>query len=75
MSGGLFDGLFAEINRLQQEVDVANEQLENRQYIQKEFETNEKEPIFDDAEKLALGLYPKDKGYKMSLISKILGKR
>ena len=31
--------------------------------------------IFDDEERLALGLHPKDEGYKMSLISKILGKR
>lgn len=30
--------------------------------------------IFSDEEILALGLYPKDEGYKMSLISKILGK-
>lgn len=30
---------------------------------------------FTDEERLALGLHPKDEGYKMSLISKILGKR
>lgn len=29
---------------------------------------------FSDEEILALGLYPKDEGYKMSLISKILNK-
>lgn len=28
--------------------------------------------IFSDTERLALGLYPKDEGYKMSLITKIL---
>lgn len=31
--------------------------------------------IFDDEEILARGLYPKDEGYKMSLISSILGKK
>lgn len=30
---------------------------------------------FSEEEILALGLYPKDEGYKMSLISMILGKR
>lgn len=34
-----------------------------------------KEKGFTDEEILALGLYPKDEGYKMSLISKILGKK
>lgn len=29
----------------------------------------------DDEEVLSLGLYPKDEGYKMSLISRILGKK
>lgn len=75
MSGGLFDGLFVELDRLQQEVDFANEQLENQQYIQEEIVENEKQPIFDDNEILELGLYPKDEKYKMSLISKILSKR
>lgn len=28
--------------------------------------------VFSDEERLALGLYPKDEGYKMSLITKIL---
>lgn len=30
---------------------------------------------FSDKEILALGLYPKDEGYKMSLISKIVGRK
>ena len=30
---------------------------------------------FSDEEILALGLYPKDEGYKMSLISRILGRK
>ena len=34
-----------------------------------------KKPIYTDEERLALGLYPKDKGYKMSLISRILGRK
>lgn len=34
-----------------------------------------KEKGFTDEEILALGLYPNDEGYKMSLISKILGKK
>lgn len=34
-----------------------------------------KEPTYTDEERLALGLHPKDEGYKMSLISRILGKK
>lgn len=34
-----------------------------------------KEPIYTDEERLTLGLYPKDEGYKMSLISRILGRK
>lgn len=30
---------------------------------------------YTNKERLVLGLYPKDEGYKMSLISRILGKR
>ena len=37
--------------------------------------THEKSLVFNDEERLALGLYPKDEGYKMSLISRILGRR
>ena len=33
-----------------------------------------KQKGFSDEEILALGLYPKDKGYKVSLLSRILGK-
>lgn len=33
-----------------------------------------KKSVFSDEEILALGLYPEDEGYKMSLISRILGK-
>ena len=36
---------------------------------------NKKARMFTDEEILALGLYPKDECYKMSLISRILGKR
>ncbi len=36
---------------------------------------SERKKEFSDEEILALGLYPKDEGYKMSLISRILGKR
>ncbi len=36
---------------------------------------SQKKRGFTDEEILALGLYPKDEGYKMSLISRILGKR
>lgn len=42
---------------------------------QKEIKRQQKEKGFSDEEILALGLYPKDEGYKMSLISRILGKR
>lgn len=35
---------------------------------------NSKQNGFTDEEILALGLYPEDEGYKMSLISRILGK-
>lgn len=34
-----------------------------------------KEPVFTDEEILATDLYPNDEGYRMSLISRILGKR
>lgn len=37
-------------------------------------EKRRKEPVFTDEEILALGLYPDDEGYKMSLIARILGK-
>lgn len=40
-------------------------------YIQKK----KKERGFSDEEILTLGLHPSDEGYKMSLISRILGKR
>ena len=33
-----------------------------------------KQSMHTDEERLALGLYPDDEGYKMSLISRILGK-
>ena len=33
-----------------------------------------KKPLFTDEEILATGLYPKDEGYEMSLISRILDK-
>lgn len=35
----------------------------------------EEKYVFTDEERLALGLYPKDEGYKMYLISKILNKQ
>lgn len=34
-----------------------------------------KEPLFSDEEILALGLYPNDEGYRMSIISQIAEKR
>lgn len=34
----------------------------------------QRRPIFNDEERLALGLYPKNEYYKMSIISKILNK-
>ena len=36
---------------------------------------NKKTEMFDDAEKLSLGLYPDDEGMKMSLITRILNKK
>ena len=40
----------------------------------KESKPIEKKPLFSDEEILATGLYPKDEGYRMYLISKILDK-
>ena len=37
-------------------------------------EQRQKQQMFSDEERLSLGLYPNDEGYRMSLISKILGK-
>lgn len=44
-----------------------------KENIKKSKEKNEKG--FTDEEILAMGLYPKDEGYKMSLISRILNKQ
>lgn len=46
-------------------------QLQNRVNVS----SNKQRYNYSDEEILALGLYPKDEGYKMSLISRILGKR
>ena len=40
----------------------------------KKREKKRKQSAFSDEEILALGLYPNDEGYKMNLISRILGK-
>lgn len=42
---------------------------------QKDINRQKEEKGFSDEEILTLGLYPKDEGYKMSLISRILEKR
>lgn len=69
----MLDGLFSTLA----EVDKTVTNLERQVYQKKKPSTTKtkKQPIFNDSEKLALGLYPKDEGYKMSLISRILGKR
>lgn len=72
MANGLFDELNETIERLQQEVDEIERQLDAQQNVNQQIYTNE--PIFNDEEILALGLYPDDEAYKMSLISRILGK-
>lgn len=49
-------------------------QTQKNSYVK---EKHKKSLLYDysDEEILALGLYPKDEGYKMSLISKILGRK
>lgn len=42
---------------------------------QKEIKRQKEEKGFSDEEILTLGLHPKDEGYKMNLISRILEKR
>lgn len=49
--------------------------LRSMQSVQSQRNPSESEKGFSDEEILALGLYPKDEGYKMSLISKILGRK
>ncbi len=51
------------------------EQLLARMNVPPKKEKREKRPMFTDEERLAIGLYPDDEGYKMSLIAKITGKR
>lgn len=69
----MLDGLFSTLA----EVDKTVTNLEKQAYKKKTriIRDSKKEPIFDDAEKLSLGLYPEDENYKISLISRILGKR
>lgn len=42
--------------------------------VKRRTDAKEKKPLFSDEEILATGLFPKDDGYEMSLISKILDK-
>lgn len=53
----------------------ARQILENRGKTANSRKRKILKPTYSDEEKLTLGLYPKDKGYKMSLISKILSKK
>lgn len=46
---------------------------QNSTYVREEHKRSHRG--FSDEEILALGLYPKDEGYKMSLISRILGRK
>ena len=46
---------------------------QNSTYVREEHKRSRRG--FSDEEILALGLYPKDEGYKMSLISRILGRK
>lgn len=56
--------------------DQVDELLINNQMelSQKKRPSKTKKKFFSDEEILVLGLYPKDEGYKMGLISRILGK-
>lgn len=58
--------------------DMVSETLKKELYTRKvkkaNKKANKKSLIYSEEEILALGLYPKDECYKMSLISKILGK-
>ena len=52
-----------------------NVNIKNICFKGKERRKKNKAKGFSDEEILALGLYPKDEAYKMSLISQILGKK
>lgn len=52
----------------------AHDVLTRNGYFTNDTKKKEKKPMFSDEEILAFGLYPKDKGYKASLIMRILGK-
>ena len=53
----------------------AREVEQSLQSVQSERNYSRTGKGFSDEEILALGLYPKDEGYKMSLISRILGRK
>lgn len=65
-----FDDMVSET--LNKELYARKVKKANKKAIKK---ANKKAPMFSDEEILALGLYPKDECYKMSLISRILGKK
>lgn len=68
---GIFDDLFETLEQIDGEVT----RLEQTVSMSQRNKKTKKRQRFTEEERLALGLYPKDEGYKMSLISRILGKR
>lgn len=68
---GVFDDLFETLEQIDGEVT----RLEQTVSMSQRNKKTKKRQRFTEEERLALGLYPKDEGYKMSLISRILGKR
>lgn len=68
---GIFEDLFETLEQIDGEVT----RLEQTVSMSQRNKKTKKRQRFTEEERLALGLYPKDEGYKMSLISRILGKR
>lgn len=77
MSYGLFDDLFNTLEQIDKEVTILEQHVYKAKQTKpkKLVERRENTEMFTDEERLSMGLYPKDEKYKMSLISKILGKR
>ena len=68
---GIFEDLFETLEQIDDEITELEQKVSKSERIKKP----KNRQYFTDEERLALGLYPKDEGYKMSLISKILGKK
>lgn len=68
---GIFEDLFETLEQIDDEVTELEQKVSKSERIKQP----KNRQLFNDEEQLALGLYPKDEGYKISLISRILGKK